>query len=82
MARIKQQFNVIVERDEDDYFVATVPALPGCHTQARTLAELDRRVKEAIALCLSVARSNPRYRRQLRLAIPRPSFIGIQTVAV
>ena len=50
----KREFNVVVERDEDGYYVASVPALPGCHTQARSLDKLMERVKEAIELCLEV----------------------------
>jgi len=50
----KQEFSVVVERDEDGYYVASVPALPGCHTQARSLDKLMERVREAIALCLEV----------------------------
>jgi predicted RNase H-like HicB family nuclease len=42
------KFAVIVERDEDGYYVASVPELPGCHTQAKTLDELMKRIKEAI----------------------------------
>jgi len=34
------QFDVVVEKDSEGYFVATVPALPGCHTQAKSLDEL------------------------------------------
>ena len=49
-----RQFDVIVERDSEGYFVASVPALPGCHTQARSLDELMVRVREAIGLCLEV----------------------------
>jgi predicted RNase H-like HicB family nuclease len=45
---------VVIERDEDGYLVATVPALPGCHTQARSLNELLDRIKEAIQLCREV----------------------------
>lgn len=82
MAKLKRQFNVLVERDEDGYLVASVPALPGCHTQAKTLIELTRRVKEAIVLCLSVAKDNPRYARRLNLSPLKTSFIGIQTVEV
>jgi predicted RNase H-like HicB family nuclease len=48
------EFSVIIERDEEGYYVASVPALPGCHTQARSLDELIERVREAIALCLDV----------------------------
>ena len=46
------EFNVVIEKDEDGYFVATVPALRGCHTQARSLDVLMRRIKEAVELCL------------------------------
>jgi predicted RNase H-like HicB family nuclease len=46
------KFSVLVERDEDGYYIASVPELPGCHTQAKTLDELTNRVKEAIELYL------------------------------
>lgn len=48
---MRREFNVIIERDADGYFVASVPNLPGCHTQAKSLDELTR-ITEAIALCL------------------------------
>ena len=51
---MRQQFDVVVERDTEGYFVASVPALPGCHTQAKSLDELMLRVREAIELCLEV----------------------------
>lgn len=64
------EFSVIIEKDEDGYFVATVPALRGCHTQAKSLDVLMKRIKEAIELCLEVEEpiSN--------------EFIGVQKVAV
>ncbi|MEH2322351.1 MAG: type II toxin-antitoxin system HicB family antitoxin [Nostoc sp.] len=49
---MKREFNVIIERDADGYFVASVPNLPGCHTQAKTLDDLMERIREAIELCL------------------------------
>jgi predicted RNase H-like HicB family nuclease len=49
-----RQFDVVVERDSEGYFVASVPALPGCHTQSKSLDELMVRVREAIELCLEV----------------------------
>ena len=49
---MQRNFDVIVEKDEEGYYIASVPALPGCHTQARSLDELDRRIREAIELCL------------------------------
>ena len=45
-------FSVLIKKDEDGYYVATVPSLKSCYTQARTLAELYPRVKEVIKLCL------------------------------
>ncbi len=45
-------FTVTIEKGEDDYYVASVVELPGCHTQAKTLNELDKRVKEAIEVYL------------------------------
>lgn len=45
-------FEVVIERDEDGYYVASVPQLPGCHTQARSLDEVGVRIREAIELCL------------------------------
>ncbi|MDJ0507904.1 MAG: type II toxin-antitoxin system HicB family antitoxin [Crocosphaera sp.] len=51
---MKQQFNVIIEKDSDGYLVASVPALKGCHTQAKSYDELIERIKEAIELCLEM----------------------------
>jgi predicted RNase H-like HicB family nuclease len=48
----QRDFTVVVERDEDGNYVASVPALAGCHTQARSLDELIERVQAAIAVCL------------------------------
>ena len=53
---MKRQFSVIIERDSEGCCVATVPALPGCHTQARSLDQLMQRVNEAVLLCLQVQR--------------------------
>ncbi len=50
-----REFSVVIEQDEDGYFVATVPALHGCHTQARSLDVLMKRIREAIELCLETA---------------------------
>jgi len=48
----KRKFTVVIERDEDGIYVATVPALRGCHTQAKTLDVLMKRMCEVIELCL------------------------------
>ena len=36
-----RQFNVVVERDAEGFFLATVPNLRGCHTRVREAIELD-----------------------------------------
>ncbi len=52
-------FSVIIERDAEGYYVATVPALRGCHTQAKSLDTLMKRIREAIELCLEVEGEEP-----------------------
>jgi predicted RNase H-like HicB family nuclease len=49
-----REFTVIIQKDEEGYYVGEVPGLKGCHTQARSLDELMERVKEAIELWLEV----------------------------
>ena len=52
-----KEFNVVIERDRDGYFVASVPTLRGCHTQSKSLDELMERIQEAIELCLEFEES-------------------------
>jgi predicted RNase H-like HicB family nuclease len=71
-ASASREFDVVIERDEEGYFVASVPVLPGCHTQARTLDELMERVREAIDLCMEV-----------ETGMNEPlEFVGVQRVKV
>lgn len=65
-----QTFSVVVEQDEDGTYLASVPTLPGCHTQARSLDELRTRIAEAIALYIE--EEGP----------PRTKFVGLQQVEV
>ena len=60
---MKREFNVIIEEDSEGYFVATVPELQGCHTQAKSLDVLMKRVREAIELCLEVEKEERRITR-------------------
>lgn len=39
---------IVVEKDEDGCYVASVPGLPDCHTQAKTLDKAMERIKEAM----------------------------------
>ena len=48
----QKSLTVLIEQDEDGYFVATVPALRSCYTQAKTLPTLRKRITEVIKLCL------------------------------
>ena len=66
-----KEFNVIIERDEEGYYIASVPELQGCHTQARSLDKLMVRIREAIQLCLEVEDE-----------IVSNEFIGVQRIAV
>ncbi len=49
-----KEFSVIIEQDTEGYYVASVPALRGCHSQAKSLDELMVRIREAVELCLEV----------------------------
>lgn len=66
------EFNVIIERDSEGYFVASVPELSGCHTQAKSLDTLMKRIREAIELCLEVEKD----------VHNRPDFVGVQRIVV
>jgi predicted RNase H-like HicB family nuclease len=70
--RYNREFSVILERDAEGYYVASVPALPGCHTQARSLDKLIRRTQEAIRLCLEVERDST----------AATEFVAVQRIAV
>jgi predicted RNase H-like HicB family nuclease len=70
---VKREFTVVIERDEDGYFVGTVPQLKGCHTQAKSLDELMSRIKEAVLLCLEVEGEFEEGELQ---------FVGVQRIAV
>ncbi len=81
-AKEKKQFKVIIEQGDDGYFVASVPALPGCYTQAKTLTQLHKRVREAITLCLETAEKDPQYRKRIKQYCSDPVFVGIETITV
>jgi predicted RNase H-like HicB family nuclease len=68
----KREFTIIVERDRAGWYVASVPELRGCHTQARSLDKLIKRIREAIELCLEV---------ECEVHVTT-EFIGVQRIAV
>lgn len=69
---MKRDFNVIIEKDEAGYFIASVPALKGCHTQARSLDTLMERIKEVIELYIEVQ----------NVKVSKLDFIGVQRISV
>jgi predicted RNase H-like HicB family nuclease len=69
---MEREFDILIERDSEGYYVATVPALRGCHTQARSLDQLMEQVREAIQLCVEVEGDSAQ----------RLDFVGVQRVAV
>ena len=70
---MKREFYVVIERDEDGFFVGEVPQLPACYAQGRTLDELMQNIREVIALVLEDAAED---------ALGASEFIGVQKVAV
>jgi len=68
----RREFAVVIERDAEGFYVASVPELPGCHTQAKSLDVLMRRVREAIDLCVDETSESTH----------RPEFIGVQRIAI
>lgn len=69
---MSRDYNVVIERDEDGWYVGSVPTLRGCHTQARSLDELMVRIREAIALC----------REDRGEEVNELEFLGVQRVSV
>jgi predicted RNase H-like HicB family nuclease len=72
VTRMIREFNGVIERDSEGYYVASVPSLPGCHTQAKSLATLMERIRESIELCLEVEHGDT-----------EPlDFVGIQKIMI
>lgn len=69
------RFPVIILQEQDGMYTASVPTLRGCHTQARTLPALYRRMQEVIALCMDVEKTKKR-------SVPNETFVGLQHIAV
>ena len=67
-----QKFNVVIESDAEGYYVASVPALPGCHTQAKSLDKLMERIREAVEL----------YREVDKQSTEPLEFVGVQKITL
>jgi predicted RNase H-like HicB family nuclease len=68
---MRREFNVIIEKDEKGWLMATVPELKGCHTQARSMDKLLSRIREAIAVCLEAGGS-----------VGKHEFVGFHRITV
>jgi len=66
------EFTVIIEKDEDGYYVAEVPDLKGCYTQGKTVEEAMRNIREVIEICLEAEKEE----------LPKKEFIGVQKIEV
>ena len=69
---MSREFSVVIERDEDGFYVASVPSLPGCHTQARSLDDLMARIREAIELQLDDRNDDD----------DQLEFVGVQRITI
>jgi len=69
---MQRTFDVVIERDSEGWYVARVPALQGCHTQARSLDELMQRIREAIEVCLD----------ENGESVEIPEFVGVQRITL
>ena len=68
----KYHFPAVIEQDEDGWYVGIVPDLKGCHSQARTISELEKRLKEAVKLCVSVEKGR----------IAQNRFVGVHQLEI
>jgi antitoxin HicB len=50
------RYTVVLEQEDDDGFSASVPALPGCHSQGDTPAEAMANIREAMELYVETLR--------------------------
>ena len=73
--RMTYQFPAIIIQDKEGMYVAHVPTLRGCHTQAKTLPTLYKRLEEVMALCIEVEQSK-------KQPIPQDTFIAVQNLEI
>ncbi len=73
--RKAMRFTVVLERDEDGRFVASIPVLKGCHSQGKSLDQVMQRIREAAELWLEV-------RGAKREATAGLEFVGVQQLDI
>ncbi len=73
----KYRFQVIIEQDEDGYYVADVPALQGCYTQGRTFEEALENIREVIEMCIQEMLEDGK-----AIESQYPEVVGIKTLEI
>jgi predicted RNase H-like HicB family nuclease len=71
------RFQIVIEQDEDGFFIADVPALTGCHTQGKTFEEVMQNIREVIRMCVQELREDG---KPIETAFPE--VIGIKTLEI
>ena len=69
---MQKEFYVVIEKDEDGFFVGEVPALKGCYAQGRNVEDLMRNIRDVIGMCLE-NETDP---------VIQNEFIGVQKVSI
>ncbi len=76
----KLQFKVLIEQDENGTYIASVPELPGCYTQGKTLEKVRERIKEAIELVLE--EDQDLKKEKLTSPASHQNFFGIEEITI
>lgn len=71
------RFQVLIEQDEDGFFVTDVPALQGCHAQGQTFEEAMENIRDVISMCVREMREDG-----LEIETGYPEVIGIKTLEI
>ncbi len=74
------QFKVLIEQDENGWYIADVPELPGCHTQGKTLEQVRGRIREAIELVLETDKELLEEKKKQKSS--PYTFFGIEDVTI
>ncbi|MBI3332012.1 type II toxin-antitoxin system HicB family antitoxin [Candidatus Peregrinibacteria bacterium] len=69
------RFPIIILQNKDGMYTARVPTLRGCHTQAKSLPQLHKRMREVIALCAEVEWDKNH-------SLPHDTFVGFQQIDI